>query len=91
MEDEIKLGIGLWQQIKDINTIPYNGVKRFRDWRLAEKRNRVNFLLDNVTFITGKITLEEYKRITEMINSDDEDNIYMAEQIIIFKANGKDR
>lgn len=89
-DDEIEPYIGLWQQ-QDINIRPYNGMEMFRDWKLAKQRDKLKLLLHNATFIAGKITLEENKKITVMIDSDDEDNLYMAEQIIKFKSNGPKR
>lgn len=56
-------------------------------WRLARRNYWLKELHDG-TFLKGKITLEENKRLDEMLTSPDEESVYLARCIIKGKING---
>jgi hypothetical protein len=91
--DKIVSGQGLFKQIQKTNIHPYHkfsleGLIEITDeWALTEWRNR---LLNSIS--VDMFTVEEHEHIKAMIWSDDQENIYMAEQIINFKKNeGKEK
>lgn len=83
---------GLFQQLKNTNTIPYStgsfGLESMTEiieamW-LEEYRKIVRLMIQE-GIQTGKITLTEKIQLDNLLDSDDKENIYMAEQIAKFK------
>lgn len=93
MSDEIKItpGQGLFSQIQKTNVHPYSKLKLegileiVDEWALKEWRDRLRLQLFRLDVFTD----EERNIIYNMINSDDQENIYMAEQILKFKEDEK--
>jgi len=94
MSDEIKItpGQGLFQQLQKTNVHPYTkfsleGIQEIMDeWAVDAWRARLRLILFRLENV---FTDEEKNIVYNMINSDDQHNIYMAEQILNFKENEK--
>lgn len=98
-KNEIVNNKGLFQQLKELTKpFPYtlgsfslDGIKEVMDeMQLSQWREKLHTqLLQLLAKVDSSIlTADEYTRLGEMIDSDDQETIYIAEQIIIQKAHG---